>query len=72
LKEAIVEFSGVVRSAQAAGNFLVELETGHVVLARIAGRLNKHRIRVIAGDRVTCEISPYDPRRGRIVWRRKE
>jgi translation initiation factor IF-1 len=45
LKEAVGEFSGVVLSAQAAGNFKVELETGHVVLARIAGRLNKHRWR---------------------------
>jgi translation initiation factor IF-1 len=51
--------------------FRVMLENGHEVLSTIAGRMRKHRIRVLEGDRVTVEVSPYDLRRGRITYRDK-
>ena len=52
-------------------NFRVELENGHVVLAYAAGRMSKFRIRVLVGDRVTLDLSPYDLNRGRITFRHK-
>ena len=51
--------------------FEVELENGHKVLAHISGKLRMHYIRILPGDRVTVEISPYDLKRGRITWRGK-
>ena len=51
--------------------FRVELENGHVVLAHIAGKMRMHNIRILAGDKVTVELSPYDLSRGRIVYRYK-
>ena len=52
-------------------NFRVELENGHVVLAHLAGKMRRFRIRVLPGDRVRVEVSPYDLNRGRIVYRFK-
>jgi len=49
----------------------VELDNGHVVLAHIAGRLRRHRIRILPGDRVDIELSPYDLTKGRIVYRHR-
>jgi translation initiation factor IF-1 len=51
--------------------FEVELENGHKVLAHISGKLRMHYIRILPGDKVTVEISPYDLKRGRITWRGK-
>ncbi len=51
--------------------FKVELENGHSVLAHSSGRLRMHRIRILTGDRVQVEVTPYDLTRGRIVWRYK-
>jgi len=51
--------------------FEVELENGHKVLAHISGKLRMHYIRILPGDKVTVEISPYDLKRGRITWRSK-
>lgn len=52
-------------------NFRIKLEDGREILAHISGRLRIHHIRILAGDRVTVELSPYDERRGRIVYRGK-
>lgn len=51
--------------------FRVELENGHIVLAHISGKMRMHNIRILAGDKVTVELSPYDLSRGRIVYRYK-
>jgi translation initiation factor IF-1 len=64
-----VELQGKIVEVLPAGMFRVELETSHKVLAYLAGKLRKHRIRVVLGDRVTVALSPYDPTRGMIVYR---
>lgn len=61
--------SGTVLEALPSTNFLVKLDSGEEVLAHLAGRLRINRIKVLAGDRVTVELSPYDEKRGRIVYR---
>ncbi len=53
------------------GNFRVRTESGHEVLAKLAGRVRRHRIRVVLGDKVTVAVSPYDPSRGFIVYRQR-
>lgn len=53
------------------GSFRVELDQGHEVIAYLAGKLRRNRIRVVPGDRVTVAISPYDPKRGMVVYRSK-
>ncbi len=62
---------GTVKEALANTQFRVELDTGHLVLAHVAGRMRKNFIRIVPGDRVKVEISPYDPTRGRIVYRER-
>lgn len=62
-------FEGVVAEALRGGSFRVELANDHVVLAYISGRLRRHRIRVLPGDRVQLEVSQYDLGRGRITYR---
>ena len=59
---------GMVKEKLPNANFQVELENGHSVLATVSGKMRKHFIRIMAGDRVELEISPYDVTRGRIVW----
>jgi translation initiation factor IF-1 len=68
-REEHVELSGRVIEVLPGGMFRVELEGGHRVLAYLGGRLRRHRIRIVLGDRVTVAVSAYDPRRGRIVYR---
>jgi len=68
-KEEGIEVSGVVLEKFPGGVFSVELEGKQVVLAHLSGRLRKNRIRILAGDRVTLELSPYDLTRGRITYR---
>lgn len=68
-KEEALEFEGEVSDVLGNGNFHVLLENGHKVLARIAGKMRRFRIRVLPGDRVKLEVSPYDLNRGRIVYR---
>ncbi len=70
-KEKPIETEGVVTEVLGNAMFRVELENGHKVLAYPRGKMRKHFIRIIAGDRVTIELSPYDLNRGRIVYRRK-
>lgn len=59
---------GVVKEKLPNATFTVELENGHEVLATVSGKMRKHFIRIMAGDRVELELSPYDITRGRIVW----
>lgn len=66
-----VQLEGSVVEINAGGNFRIELESGHQVLAQLAGRMRRNRIRVVLGDRVTVAVSPYDPTRGLIVFRAK-
>lgn len=70
-REEKIEKEGVVREALPNAFFRVELENGEKVLAHISGKMRRYRIRVLAGDRVRVELSPYDLKRGRIVFRYK-
>lgn len=70
-KELAIEMEGKVQELLRNSTFRVVLSNGHSVLATIAGKMRKFRIRVLAGDRVTCEMSPYDLSRGRIIYRHK-
>ncbi len=69
-KDAI-EIEGVVSEVLPNTTFRVELENGHEVLAYLSGKMRKHYIRVLEGDRVKCELSPYDLSRGRVTYRYK-
>ncbi len=68
-KEDIIEVEGTVIEALPNAMFQVELQNGHKVLAHISGKLRMHFIRILPGDKVTIELSPYDLTRGRITWR---
>lgn len=70
-KEDVVEIEGVVVEKLPNAMFQVELENGHKVLAHISGKLRKNFIRILPGDKVTLELSPYDLTKGRITWRDK-
>ncbi len=70
-KKETIEVEGVVTEALPNAMFRVELPNGHKVLAHISGRLRVHYIRVLPGDRVLIELSPYDLTRGRITYRLK-
>jgi translation initiation factor IF-1 len=71
MKEAGIELDGIVAEVLPSAMFRVELDNGHKVLATTAGKMRKFRIRVLAGDRVTVTVSPYDLTRGRITFRHK-
>jgi translation initiation factor IF-1 len=70
-KEDSIEVTGTVLEKFPSGLFSVQLEHDRVVLAHLAGRLRRNRIRVLAGDRVTLELSPYDLTKGRITFRHR-
>lgn len=70
-KEDIIEVEGIVVEALPNANFQVELENGHKILAHVSGKLRMHYIRILPGDKVTVEMSPYDLTKGRITWRAK-
>ncbi|MEW5705073.1 MAG: translation initiation factor IF-1 [Pseudomonadota bacterium] len=70
-KEEPLEFNGTVIELLPNAMFRVRLENGHEVLAHTAGKMRKHRIRVLAGDQVTVEMTPYDLTKGRITFRFK-
>ena len=70
-KEDLIEVEGVVAEALANAMFRVELDNGHKVLAHISGKIRMHFIRILPGDRVKVELSPYDLTRGRITFRCK-
>ena len=70
-KEELLEFPGVVTELLPNATFRVELENGHVIIAHTAGKMRKNRIRVLAGDKVQVEMTPYDLTKGRINYRFK-
>ncbi len=70
-KEDVIEFPGVVTERLPNAMFRVKLDNDHEILAHTAGKMRKHRIRVLAGDRVTVELTPYDLTKGRITFRYK-
>jgi translation initiation factor IF-1 len=70
-KEEAIPMEGTVVEALANTQFRVSLDNGHMVMAHVAGRMRKHFIRIVPGDRVKVEVSPYDLNRGRIVFRER-
>ena len=70
-KEDVLEVEGVILEALPNAQFKVELSNGHQILAHISGKLRMNFIRILPGDKVTVEMSPYDLTRGRITWRSK-
>lgn len=70
-KEELLEFPGTVAEVLPNAMFRVTLENGHEVLAHTSGKMRKNRIRVLAGDKVTIEMTPYDLTKGRITFRQK-
>lgn len=70
-KEEAIVVMGTVREPLPNAMFKVELENGHVVLAHISGKMRMHNIRILPGDKVSVELSPYDLNRGRITYRYK-
>ncbi|MDP3371604.1 MAG: translation initiation factor IF-1 [Candidatus Paracaedibacteraceae bacterium] len=70
-KEDLIEFSGVIAEVLPNTMFRVKLENDHIILAHTSGRMRKNRIRVLAGDKVTVEMTPYDLTKGRITFRQK-
>ena len=70
-KEDVIEVEGIVVETLPNTNFKVELENGHQILAHISGKLRMNYIKILPGDKVKVELSPYDLSRGRITWRAK-
>lgn len=70
-KEDVIEFEGEVVEVLPNTTFLVKLENGHVITCYISGKLRMHYIKILEGDKVKVEISPYDLTKGRITWRGK-
>ena len=70
-KEDVIELEGTVLEALPNAMFRVELENGHKILAHISGKMRMHYIRILPGDKVTVELTPYDLSRARIVFRSK-
>jgi translation initiation factor IF-1 len=70
-KQDVIELEGIVKESLPNAMFIVTLENGHEVLGHISGKLRMNFIRILPGDKVTVELSPYDLSRGRITWRKK-
>jgi len=70
-KEEPIEVEGTVVEPLPNAMFRVKLDNGHIVLAHISGKMRMHYIRILSGDKVTIELSPYDLNRGRIIYRSK-
>ena len=71
-KEAMIEMEGTISEVLPDTRYRVKLDNGHNVTAYVAGKMRKHRIRILAGDRVDLELSPYDLTKGRIKFRHKD
>ena len=69
-KSDVIEVDGKVREVIPGGDFIVELENKHTVIARVSGKIRMNMIRILPGDTVTVELSPYDLTRGRITYRK--
>mgnify|MGYP002626504862 FL=1 len=70
-KEDVIEVEGTILEALPNATFQVELQNGHKILAHVSGKLRMNFIRILPGDKVTVEMSPYDLTKGRITWRDK-
>ena len=70
-KQLVIEQDGVVRESLGNAMFRVELENGHVIIAHISGKMRMHYIKILVGDKVKIEMSPYDLSKGRIIFRYK-
>ena len=70
-KQDVIEIDGIVEHTLPNAMFKVKLANGHMILAHVSGKIRMHYIRILPGDRVTVEISPYDLTRGRITFRHK-
>ncbi len=70
-KEEAIEVEGKVKESLPNTMFRVELQNGHVVLAHLSGKMRRHYIRIVPGDRVRVALSPYDLNRGRIIYRER-
>jgi translation initiation factor IF-1 len=70
-KEDLIEFNGIVMEVLSNAMFRVKLDNDHIIIAHTSGRMRKNRIRVLAGDRVTVEMTPYDLTKGRVIFREK-
>ncbi|MGE3770603.1 MAG: translation initiation factor IF-1 [Bdellovibrionales bacterium] len=70
-KEELIEFAGVVVELLPNATFRVKLDNEHIIIAHTSGKMRKNRIRVLAGDRVKVEMTPYDLTKGRITFREK-
>lgn len=70
-KEELIEFQGSVIELLPNANFRVKLDNDHIIIAHTSGRMRKNRIRILVGDKVTVEMTPYDLTKGRIIHREK-
>ena len=70
-KDDMIELEGIVTESLPNTNFHVDIGNGHIILAHISGKLRMNFIRILPGDKVTVQMSPYDLTRGRITWRSK-
>ena len=70
-KQDVIEVEGTILESLPNAMFQVKLENGHVILAHISGKIRMNFIKILPGDRVTVELTPYDPNRGRITYRFK-
>ncbi|MCL2018648.1 MAG: translation initiation factor IF-1 [Oscillospiraceae bacterium] len=70
-KDDVIEVEGIILEALPNATFKVELSNGHKILAHVSGKLRMNFIRILPGDKVTVEMSPYDLTKGRITWRAK-
>ena len=70
-KQTAIEKDGTIVESLSNAMFKVELDNGHVIIAHISGKMRMHYIRILPGDKVTVQMSPYDLTRGRITWRSK-
>ncbi len=68
-KDDHIEFDGVVTEVLTGGMFRVKVDDDHLVIAHLAGKMRKFRIKVVLGDKVKVAVSPYDPNRGRVIYR---
>ena len=71
-KEELIQFEGLVTEILPDARYRVQLDAGHEIVAYTAGKMKKNRIKTLAGDRVTVEMSPYDLEKGRLIFRHKD
>ena len=71
-KEELIEVDGLVTHELPDSRYRVTLDNGHTVMAHLSGKMRKHRIRILAGDKVSLELTPYDLSKGRITFRHKD